>query len=244
MEVARECRWSIFFFFFSVGLTLYYVVSNLFGSSDDGHIQQRSRAFEEKTEPLLPPVQLGEVTADELKQYDGSDPKKPLLMAIKGQIYDVTQSSASDEKSLGGKDATDYMVLATDLIRVIESSILSFRQFIKTDKKKQGGVRNIFTTPNQMATPGQQIQSSLEKKATKLKDVWKRNKSYKKKTWPSTSDDVEMLLGLIDVKVLLRILRMVRISKEQLFWCEEKIKKLGFSEGKLQRDPTPIVFPC
>ncbi|KAL3652381.1 Membrane steroid-binding protein 1 [Castilleja foliolosa] len=81
-----------FFTVVVVGLTLYYVVSNLFGSFDDGHIQQRSRVFEEKTEPLPPPVQLGEVTAEELKQYDGSDPKKPLLMAIKGQIYDVTQS--------------------------------------------------------------------------------------------------------------------------------------------------------
>ncbi|KHN31503.1 Membrane steroid-binding protein 2 [Glycine soja] len=43
-------------------------------------------------EPLRPPVQIGEVTEEELKAYDGSDPEKPLLMAIKGQIYDVSQS--------------------------------------------------------------------------------------------------------------------------------------------------------
>nr|KYP74888.1 Membrane steroid-binding protein 1 [Cajanus cajan] len=42
--------------------------------------------------PLRPPVQLGEITAEELKAYDGSDLEKPLLMAIKGQIYDVSQS--------------------------------------------------------------------------------------------------------------------------------------------------------
>nr|CAD1844393.1 unnamed protein product [Ananas comosus var. bracteatus] len=35
---------------------------------------------------------LGEVTEEELRAFDGSDPKKPLLMAIKGQIYDVSQS--------------------------------------------------------------------------------------------------------------------------------------------------------
>ncbi|XP_078161371.1 membrane steroid-binding protein 1-like isoform X2 [Carex rostrata] len=46
----------------------------------------------EESEPLPPPVQLGEITEEELKAYDGSDPKKPLLMAIKNQIYDVTQS--------------------------------------------------------------------------------------------------------------------------------------------------------
>ncbi|KAF7085055.1 hypothetical protein CFC21_088543 [Triticum aestivum] len=53
----------------------------------------RREAEDERTlEPLPPPVQLGEVTEKELGIYDGSDPKKPLLMAIKGQIYDVTQS--------------------------------------------------------------------------------------------------------------------------------------------------------
>lgn len=46
----------------------------------------------EEMQPLAPPVQLGEITEDELKQYDGTDSTKPLLMAIKGQIYDVSQS--------------------------------------------------------------------------------------------------------------------------------------------------------
>lgn len=38
------------------------------------------------------PVQLGDVTEEDLRAYDGSDPNKPLLMAIKGQIYDVSRS--------------------------------------------------------------------------------------------------------------------------------------------------------
>jgi len=42
--------------------------------------------------PPPPPVQLGEVSLEELAAYDGSDPQKPLLMAIKAQIYDVSQS--------------------------------------------------------------------------------------------------------------------------------------------------------
>ncbi|KAF7813273.1 membrane steroid-binding protein 1-like [Senna tora] len=78
---------TVLAFFFAV----YYVVSGLFGSSSDSH--PRPRDFdEEQMEPLPPPVQVGEITEEELKAYDGSDPKKPLLMAIKGQIYDVSQS--------------------------------------------------------------------------------------------------------------------------------------------------------
>ncbi|KAL6526959.1 Membrane steroid-binding protein 2 [Orobanche gracilis] len=80
----------------AVGFTIYYVVSNSFGSSDDHGRRSRRRSAdsnkEQQTEPLSHPVQLGEISAEELKQYDGSDPKKPLLVAIKGQIYDVTHS--------------------------------------------------------------------------------------------------------------------------------------------------------
>ncbi|KAL3373673.1 hypothetical protein AABB24_005588 [Solanum stoloniferum] len=81
---------TTFFTLVALALAFYYVVSELFGSPDNRH-QQRPRDFEEQ-QPLPPPVQLGEISGEELKQYDGSDSKKPLLMAIKSQIYDVSQS--------------------------------------------------------------------------------------------------------------------------------------------------------
>ncbi|XP_057959604.1 probable steroid-binding protein 3 [Malania oleifera] len=31
-----------------------------------------------------------EFTADQLKQYDGSDPSKPIYMAVKERVFDVT----------------------------------------------------------------------------------------------------------------------------------------------------------
>lgn len=89
---------ATFFTVVALGLALYYMVSGLFGSSDNGH-HSRPREIEEM-EPLPPPVQLGEVTDEELKEYDGADPKKPLLMAIKSQIYDVSQSRYISNRSL------------------------------------------------------------------------------------------------------------------------------------------------
>jgi membrane-associated progesterone receptor component len=80
---------ATFFTVLALFLAVYYVISGLFGSSDQ---YQRPREVQEESQPLPPPVQVGEVTEEELKQYDGSDPQKPLLMAIKGQIYDVSQS--------------------------------------------------------------------------------------------------------------------------------------------------------
>lgn len=55
------------------------------------------------------------------------------------------------------------MGLVPDLIKILESSILTFHLFLKTDLKKSGGVRNLFGGQNQMATPFQQVQSSLER---------------------------------------------------------------------------------
>lgn len=80
---------ATFFTVIALFFAVYYVISGLFGSSDH---HQSSREYEQPSQPPPPPVQLGEISEDDLKQYDGSDPEKPLLMAIKGQIYDVSQS--------------------------------------------------------------------------------------------------------------------------------------------------------
>ncbi|KAE8723427.1 hypothetical protein F3Y22_tig00012385pilonHSYRG00006 [Hibiscus syriacus] len=138
------------------------------------------------------------------------------------------------------EDESDYLVFAPDIIRIIESVILTFHLFVKIDKKKH----TLFGNQNPMATPLQQVKSLLEKKGMKLKELRKKRKGWKKKSWPLTPEDVPLLFGLIDVKIISRVLRMEKISKEQLFWCEEKIKKLDLCDGKLQRDPSPILFPC
>ncbi|KAI3512436.1 hypothetical protein L1887_19752 [Cichorium endivia] len=181
---------------------------------------------------------------------------EPFERGLRPEIYAQTRNSLSkllqvpnilgqDRKEMT-EEESGMVVQASDLLRIIETSILTFQLFIKMDKKKSTGVRNLFGGQNQMVTPVQQVQSSLEKKKVKLKEMWKKRKGGKKNQWPGTQEEVEMLLGIIDVKVISRVLRMVKISKDQLFWSEEKMKKLDLSSGngKLQRDPSPILFPC
>ncbi|KAJ4774422.1 hypothetical protein LUZ62_058679 [Rhynchospora pubera] len=81
---------AAFFTAIAVAAAIYHLVASFLAPPPP---PPRNRDFvPEESEPLPPPVQLGEISEEELKAYDGSDPKKPLLMAIKGQIYDVTQS--------------------------------------------------------------------------------------------------------------------------------------------------------
>ncbi|KAI5400498.1 membrane steroid-binding protein 1 [Lathyrus oleraceus] len=82
---------TTFFTGLAILFALFYVVSGLFGSSSSDRHHQ-TRHIQAEVPPLRPPVQLGEITEEELKAYDGNDHDKPLLMAIKGQIYDVSQS--------------------------------------------------------------------------------------------------------------------------------------------------------
>ncbi|XP_062168228.1 membrane steroid-binding protein 2-like [Alnus glutinosa] len=66
------------------------------------------------------PLQLGEVTEHQLKAYDGSDPNKPILMAIKGQIYDVSSS-----RMFYGRGGPYAMFAGRDASRAL--ALLSFK---------------------------------------------------------------------------------------------------------------------
>ncbi|MBT8468739.1 MAG: cytochrome b5 domain-containing protein [Deltaproteobacteria bacterium] len=52
-----------------------------------------ARLFGNKAEPRppLPEAEERDYSLQELADYDGSDPGKPLLIGIRGQVYDVTR---------------------------------------------------------------------------------------------------------------------------------------------------------
>ncbi|KAJ6830565.1 membrane steroid-binding protein 1-like [Iris pallida] len=96
---------ATFFTVLAVALAFFHAISGFLESPPP------PPPVRKEAEPLPPPVQLGEVSEEELRAYDGSDPNKPLLMAIKGQIYDVTQSRmfygpGGPYASFAGKDAS------------------------------------------------------------------------------------------------------------------------------------------
>ncbi|KAK9682808.1 hypothetical protein RND81_10G097700 [Saponaria officinalis] len=93
----------------------YKIVCGMFVAVDDYKaVRDVKAAYEE--DMRRDPVQLGNVTEEELKAYDGSDPKKPLLMAIKGQIYDVSRGRmfygpGGSYSMFAGHDATRALAL-------------------------------------------------------------------------------------------------------------------------------------
>ncbi|XP_020108258.1 membrane steroid-binding protein 2-like isoform X1 [Ananas comosus] len=91
-------------------------------AQDGAEAEERSITLEEPPLPILSPIvavepiQVGDIALEELKGYDGSDPKKPLLMVIKGQVYDVSQGRAyygpgGEYALFAGRDATRALAL-------------------------------------------------------------------------------------------------------------------------------------
>ncbi|KAL4557992.1 hypothetical protein LXL04_036188 [Taraxacum kok-saghyz] len=78
---------AAFFTISALMVVAYKVVSGMFVAADDYMAVKREQQYAQRE-----PVQVGSITEEELKPYNGSDPSKPLLMAIKGKIYDVSRS--------------------------------------------------------------------------------------------------------------------------------------------------------
>ncbi|XP_007036710.2 PREDICTED: probable steroid-binding protein 3 [Theobroma cacao] len=100
---------TAFFTIIAMMVVVYKIVCGMFLGPED---------FCQK--PPKEPVQLGDVTEKELRAYDGSDPRKPLLIAIKGQIYDVSSS-----KMFYGRGGPYSMFTGRDASRAL--AMLSFK---------------------------------------------------------------------------------------------------------------------
>ncbi|XP_006650003.1 membrane steroid-binding protein 1-like [Oryza brachyantha] len=66
--------------------------------------------------PYPDPVQVGEITLEQLAAYDGKDPAKPILIAIRGQVYDVSRGRLfygpqGPYSLFAGRDATRALAL-------------------------------------------------------------------------------------------------------------------------------------
>ncbi|KAJ1297375.1 hypothetical protein BS78_01G370800 [Paspalum vaginatum] len=62
------------------------------------------------------PVEVGEVTLEQLRAYDGKDPAKQILIAIRGQVYDVSRGRLfygpqGPYSLFAGRDATRALAL-------------------------------------------------------------------------------------------------------------------------------------
>ncbi|RWW83188.1 hypothetical protein BHE74_00008326 [Ensete ventricosum] len=105
-----------------------------------------------------------------------------------------------------------------------EDAIRTFMNFLKADKKNPRQMLKSFVKPTS---------SSVDPEVLR---------SLKRTNQKGGDEEMDILMGLIDMKIVSRTLRMSEISQEQLQWCEEKMTKVGVWNGKVQREASPLLF--
>ncbi|MEM9731783.1 MAG: cytochrome b5-like heme/steroid binding domain-containing protein, partial [Myxococcota bacterium] len=114
------------------------------------------RLFREDPAPPLPTAEARDYTRAELAAYDGSDPRKPLLVGIRGRVYDVTRGRdfygpGGPYGMFAGKDCTralakmafDDELFTSDEAGLLPHEVDQLEEWIDTFEGKYGSIGNL-----------------------------------------------------------------------------------------------------
>ncbi|XP_072978431.1 uncharacterized protein [Typha angustifolia] len=140
------------------------------------------------------------------------------------------------------------------VLEEIEKAIRVFWDFLKSENSKSLQILNrlIWTDP-QVEDPrdleffrniSKQVRKCLWplKKDMELKDLTRKRRKQVRSREPKELQ-VDIIFGLIDVKLVSRVLKMSVITTQQLNWCQEKLKGMEFKQGKFTRTGSRCLFP-
>ncbi|XP_020703117.1 uncharacterized protein LOC110114542 [Dendrobium catenatum] len=135
---------------------------------------------------------------------------------------------------------------------IMEEAMRIFWEFVKAEKYETPRfMKGLVENHVELEDPSDyeffvDIQASLQKKEKKLKNLLKEGncmvKMLKRKQEGRSSHD--LFFTQIDLKIVSRVLRMSRITSDQLIWCQKKLSKIIFSGKKIHREPSFLLFPC
>ncbi|CAO2209124.1 unnamed protein product [Urochloa humidicola] len=145
------------------------------------------------------------------------------------------------------EDEKDDLISAVQFLLILEESIRTFMAFLRADKRSHYEMFREMVKRRSSAAD-QTIVITLKKankrKKSRLKDLTRPRRCLRR-TRLREEEELSILLGLIDLKVVARVLRMPEITDQQLHWCEEKMNRVRVDlEGKMQRDPSPLFYPA
>ncbi|KAK8947631.1 hypothetical protein KSP40_PGU016411 [Platanthera guangdongensis] len=161
---------------------------------------------------------------------------------MKGDFLKENMENRESENAVTGEMLEDIMEEAIDI----------FWEFVKAEKHETPLLLKILIKNNvEVQEPSdyllmEEIQSDLQKKEKKLKDLQRSGNCIVKKFKKPREDrsNQDLFFSQIDLKLVSRVLKMSRISSDQLSWCHRKLSKINFSPGKVHRAPSFLLFPC
>ncbi|KAL6627511.1 hypothetical protein ACP70R_031237 [Stipagrostis hirtigluma subsp. patula] len=144
-------------------------------------------------------------------------------------------------------DEKDDLISAVQFLMILEESIRTFMTFLRADKRSHYEMFKEMVKRRSSAVDQSLVitlKKANKKKKSRLKDLTRPRRCLKR-TKLREEEELSILLGLIDLKVVARVLRTPEVTDQQLHWCEEKMNRVRVDlEGRMHRDPSPLFFPA
>ncbi|XP_051148181.1 uncharacterized protein LOC127263198 [Andrographis paniculata] len=157
-----------------------------------------------------------------------------------------------EEEEEGQSTSRSTRIPSSSFLVIMEESIRTFMSFLKQDKKSRCEMLADFFLRRRRGTADGTLLCLLKKvnkkKKAKLKEIRRSGKCcqlrMRRRRRLRAEEELEILMAMIDLKVVSRVLRMAEINGEQLHWCENKMGRVRVADGKLHRDSAPLFFPA
>ncbi|XP_022945544.1 uncharacterized protein LOC111449746 isoform X2 [Cucurbita moschata] len=155
----------------------------------------------------------------------------------------------------GREREDDYDFSSNFLAEIIEKSMWVFYEFLVSDKDH---VKNILkcNRKHQIELENSEnpqlllvnVQDHFHKSERKVKDLLSRNKRCSseklgKQEEAGLSYSLMLLIAQVDLKLISRVLRMGKLTVDQLLWCSQKLDHLTFINRQVHLEPSLLLFP-
>ncbi|KAL4197813.1 hypothetical protein AMTRI_Chr04g252980 [Amborella trichopoda] len=150
------------------------------------------------------------------------------------------------------RTSNENKITSTRLVEIMEESLRVFSEFVRSDREDAPTVLKGFLRPQiEFHDPTDaelftQIQATLAKKERRIRDLQRSGTCLIKKFNHKQDDgsNQTILFSQIDMKLVSRVLKMSKLTTDELVWCQKKLDRIHLKDRKVYREPSFLLFPC
>ncbi|XP_023528457.1 uncharacterized protein LOC111791379 isoform X2 [Cucurbita pepo subsp. pepo] len=164
---------------------------------------------------------------------------------------DKTRDKTRDKRKARKGKEDGYEAITSDiLVEILQESIRVIWQFIRADKDHSNTTKRSKKFQVKLQNPADkqlltEIQTDLQKKEKKVKEIMRSGNCILKKLQKKGGGGGDLcFLSKVDMKLVGRVLKMSRITTDQLIWCRNKLNRISFFNTQIHVHPSFFLFPC
>ncbi|KAF9626158.1 hypothetical protein IFM89_031285 [Coptis chinensis] len=157
-----------------------------------------------------------------------------------------------DPKDKEGRRLRKDAITCSMLLGIVEESLHIFWDFVRADKHDGNIIlKGLSASQLKLLDPADtellmDVQTNLQKKEKKLKDMLRSGNCIVKRFQKHQKEQSDQLIffSQVDLKLVSRVLKMSRITTDQLVWCRTKLGRISIVQRKIHVEPSFLLFPC